>query len=97
MTNFAMRVNQILKRRNMTQEQLALDADIDRGHVSTILSGGGNPTMKTLQKIAEALDAPVWFLLQPDPPSGTFQECFKCFHQGQFTPDGACPRCKTIT
>ena len=50
----------------LTQEGLALDADIDRTFVSQIERGVGNPSLRILCRIAERLDLPAMALLDPD-------------------------------
>jgi len=50
----------------VTQEQLALDADIDRTYVSQIERGIGNPSLLILVKIAHRLETDVLALLTPN-------------------------------
>jgi len=45
--------------RGISQENLAVDADVDRTYISRLERGIENPTMKTLDKLAKALDAAV--------------------------------------
>jgi transcriptional regulator with XRE-family HTH domain len=42
--------------RGISQEHLAVDADIDRTYVSRLERGLENPTVAVLQRIADALD-----------------------------------------
>ena len=49
----------------LSQEGLALDADIDRTFVSQIERGVGNPSLRILCRIADRLDLPVAALLHP--------------------------------
>jgi transcriptional regulator with XRE-family HTH domain len=49
----------------VTQEQLALDAEIDRTYVSQIERGIGNPSLLILVKIAHRLETDVLALLTP--------------------------------
>jgi transcriptional regulator with XRE-family HTH domain len=44
------------KAKNMSQEQLATDAGIDRSHMGFIEQGRRKPTLSTLFKIAQSLD-----------------------------------------
>ena len=53
----AMQVVPLRERRNLTQAQLAERCGIDQGDISRIERGSTNPTARTLQRIAEALDA----------------------------------------
>jgi transcriptional regulator with XRE-family HTH domain len=45
--------------RQLSQERLALDADVDRTYVSQIERGIGNPSLLVLCKIAATLDVDV--------------------------------------
>lgn len=45
--------------RELPQDALAVDAAIDRAHVSRIERGIENPTVVVLDRLAKALDAPV--------------------------------------
>ena len=55
-------------RRDLSQEKLAVDADIDRTYVSRLERGLENPTVLVLERLAEALDAPiVEFFAVPSP------------------------------
>jgi transcriptional regulator with XRE-family HTH domain len=50
----------------VTQEQLALEAEIDRTYVSQIERGIGNPSLLILVKIAHRLETDVLALLTPN-------------------------------
>jgi len=45
--------------RNLSQEALAADASIDRTYVSRLERGLENPTVATLEQLANALDAKI--------------------------------------
>lgn len=45
--------------REISQENLAVDADLDRTYVSRLERGLENPTVGVLQKLAEALGAEI--------------------------------------
>ena len=47
----------------LSQEALALDADIDRTFVSQIERGVGNPSLRILCALADRLGLPVYALL----------------------------------
>lgn len=47
----------------MSQEALAVDAGIDRSYVGRIERGVENPTVETLDKLAQALEVPAAELL----------------------------------
>lgn len=51
----------------LSQERLALDADIDRTFVSQIERGIGNPSLRILCQLAEQLGMEVSALLVPAP------------------------------
>lgn len=46
---------QARKERNMTQEQLSQATGIDRADISKLERGEGNPTLSSLERIAEGL------------------------------------------
>jgi transcriptional regulator with XRE-family HTH domain len=46
-------------RRSLSQEVLAVDADIDRTYVSRLERGLENPTVVVLERLANALDAQI--------------------------------------
>jgi transcriptional regulator with XRE-family HTH domain len=45
--------------RGLSQEQLAVDAEIDRTYVGRLERGRANPTVAVLERIAAALEAPI--------------------------------------
>ncbi len=49
-------IKHLRKKRNMSQEQLAMEAKLDLTTVSEIESGLRNPSVKTLAKFAKALN-----------------------------------------
>lgn len=53
----AMQVVALREQHNLTQAQLAERCGIDQGDISRIERGSTNPTARTLQRIAGALDA----------------------------------------
>ena len=52
----AWNVRRLRVRAGLSQEALAVDADIDRSYVGRIERGVENPTVETLDRIAGALD-----------------------------------------
>jgi transcriptional regulator with XRE-family HTH domain len=55
-------------RRSLSQENLAVDAGIDRTYVSRLERGLENPTVAVLERLSEALNAAiVEFFVVPDP------------------------------
>ncbi|HLB59898.1 MAG TPA: helix-turn-helix transcriptional regulator [Bdellovibrionota bacterium] len=49
----------IRKEKGYTQERLAYESDMSKGHLSEIESGRKSPTVRTLEKIAETLEVPL--------------------------------------
>lgn len=50
-------LNEILKKKNISQYRLAQLSGLDRGHISKIVRGGAkHPTIDTMIMIADALD-----------------------------------------
>ena len=55
-------------RRGLSQENLAVDAEIDRTYVSRLERGLENPTVAVLERLADALDARIAdFFAKPGP------------------------------
>ncbi len=57
--DIALQVIDLRERHGLTQAQLAERCGIDQGDISRIERGSTSPTARTLQRIAEALDADV--------------------------------------
>jgi ribosome-binding protein aMBF1 (putative translation factor) len=55
--DLALQVIELRERHGLTQKQLAERCGIDQADISRIERGSTNPTARTLQRIAEALDA----------------------------------------
>lgn len=53
----------------LSQEQLALAADVDRTYISQIERGAGNPSLAILCKLSQVLDVDIVRLLHAPPPS----------------------------
>jgi transcriptional regulator with XRE-family HTH domain len=53
-------------KRDVTQEDLALEADVSRHHLSAIERGKANPTLAMLDKLARALGVTVRSLIPAD-------------------------------
>jgi transcriptional regulator with XRE-family HTH domain len=62
----AERVRSYRKLRNLSQEDLADLAEIDRTYVSQIERAVGNPSLGVMAKVAGALQVQVTELLQPN-------------------------------
>jgi len=57
--DIAMQVIALRETHGLTQQQLAERCGVDQGDISRIERGSTSPTARTLQRIAEALDADV--------------------------------------
>jgi len=64
--NLARNMKQCRKTRGLSQERLALDAEVDRTVVSKIERSVGNPSLETLLKLANRLDTTVSALIAPE-------------------------------
>ncbi|NGP90201.1 helix-turn-helix domain-containing protein [Fodinibius halophilus] len=49
-------ISRYLQQQGLTQKELAQEADIGESQLSEIMRGEGNPTLKTLVKLEQALD-----------------------------------------
>ncbi len=61
---FGQRVRKVRLERGLSQETLAAKADIDRAFLSGIERGVENPTLFTIQAIADALETGVGNLMK---------------------------------
>jgi len=52
-------LREIRNSRRISQEQLALEADLDRTYISLLERGLRNPTLRIILQLAEVLDTPV--------------------------------------
>jgi transcriptional regulator with XRE-family HTH domain len=62
-TIFGRNVRKARKRRGLTQEQLAFEAEIDLTYVGGIERGKRNPSLLVMARIADALSIPLQRLL----------------------------------
>lgn len=63
----ASNIQRIRLESGLSQEKLAVDADIARSLVSRLERGVGNPTVAVLARLAEALSVEVIDFLRPPP------------------------------
>lgn len=56
LNSFAKHLAEMRRSKNMTQEQLAMEAGIDRVALANIETGKRRPTLTTIYKIADALN-----------------------------------------
>lgn len=61
---FAHTLKQIRMEKNVSQQKLALDANLDRTYISLLERGLRQPTITTLFQLAEALEVSVEELIQ---------------------------------
>jgi transcriptional regulator with XRE-family HTH domain len=61
---FGRRIRQLRAKRQLSQEALAAKADIDRAFLSGIERGVENPTLFTIQAIADALETRIGKLMR---------------------------------
>lgn len=52
---FGKRVKQLRMEKKLSQEDLAIDANVDRGYLSSLENGKSNITIENMQKILSAL------------------------------------------
>lgn len=69
--DLAWNIKQSRRARGVSQERLALDAEVDRTVVSKIERCVGNPSLDTLLKLANRLDTTVSALIAPVTPETT--------------------------
>lgn len=61
-----LKIREIRKAKNLTQEKLAESADVNQRHIVRIETAEGEPSLTTLKKIAKALDVDIDILLKPE-------------------------------
>ena len=62
------RIRQLRKERGLSQARLAVLADMDPATLNRLERGTGNPNLKTLQRVAGALDVAIADLLENESP-----------------------------
>jgi len=62
-------VREARRRKGLSQEALAHEAEMKRSYLSDLERGTRNPTVRALGRLAAALDVDPWTLLQPGPPT----------------------------
>lgn len=61
---FGIRLKQIRKTKDISQETLAEFSGLHRTYISSLERGGRNPTLTTLQSLANALEVDIRYLVQ---------------------------------
>lgn len=59
-----MRVRYLRMQKKLSQEDLALEAGINKNYLSDLERGNRNPTVEVLNKIAQALEIPISTLFE---------------------------------
>lgn len=73
--------------RNLSQEQLALNAGVNTSYIGQIERGEKNPTIKTLEKISSALNIHLIELLHPSYPLKEGAQPFCKYADADLTPE----------
>lgn len=63
---FGIRLKALRIQRNLSQEELAFQCNMQASHIGQLERGQKNPTLETLQKISNGLDIPLTELLDFD-------------------------------
>jgi len=71
-----LRIKEVIKERGMTITELADKMGINRVNLSNMVNG--NPTVETLNKIADAIGCPVTELFEQPNKNGTSLTCPHC-------------------
>lgn len=66
------RINLLMQRQDMTKADLARKLGKSKAHVTGLLSGGRNMTLRTLSDIAQALGCRVEFILKKIPAGQSY-------------------------
>ena len=61
------------RRKGLSQEQLALEAEMKRSYLSDLERGTRNPSVRAVARLAAALAVEPWTLLQEPGPNGNSQ------------------------
>ena len=58
------RITYLRKMRKFSQEDLALEANVNKNYLSDLENGRGNPSIQVLNRISKALKVPLSYLFQ---------------------------------
>ena len=64
LTQLGMRIRYLRKQKGLSQEDLALEAGVNKNYLSDLERGNRNPSLMILEKIAKALDVSLEILFQ---------------------------------
>lgn len=62
---FTNHINRIIAEKNITKQELAAIAGVSAAFITALTRGEGNPTLKTMQAMAQGLRIPLPLLLKP--------------------------------
>lgn len=62
---FTNHINRIIAEKNITKQELAAIAGVSAAFITALTRGEGNPTLKTMQAMAQGLRIPLSLLLKP--------------------------------
>lgn len=62
--NLGNKITKIRGKKGLTQEEVALEAGLNRAFIGYIERAERRPTVKTIAKIAKALDVKIWELFK---------------------------------
>jgi XRE family aerobic/anaerobic benzoate catabolism transcriptional regulator len=73
------RVRELRNRRGLTRKQVSQEADVSERHLAQLEAGEGNISVVLLQRVAEALDAPIANLFAPQAEEPTEKRLIQRF------------------
>lgn len=94
---FFTNVLRLLGERGMTKHELAKLTGVSISVLSEITNGKGNPTLKTMSAIAEALQTPLAMLLESTDLDSKVLDDAAGAHVPSSLPPGYCRYCATLT
>lgn len=94
---FFTNVLRLLGERGMTKHELAKLTGVSISVLSEITNGKGNPTLKTLTAISEALQTPLAMLLESTDLDSKELDDAAGVHLPSSLPAGYCRTCATLT
>lgn len=94
---FFTNVLRLLAERGMTKHELAKLTGVSISVLSEITNGKGNPTLKTMSAIAEALQTPLPMLLESTDLDSKELDDAAGVHIHPSLPPGYCRTCATLT
>lgn len=94
---FFTNVLRLLGERGMTKHELSMLTGVSISVLSEITNGKGNPTLKTLTAIADALQTPLAMLLESTDLDSKELDDAAGLHRPPSLPKGYCRMCGTLT